>query len=231
MRVHAPDSVAHIVDRSTLAKAHFAIVSRDGTAALLLMDTTIVAEMTDTGLARMNPREATDTIKGTANRLFARMALGALQPLFDHGIAYHLRDLADARYADGRLQLVRANGEEVFRDTEIGHGPLMESFTPARRESVRGEGERSQGLSFDRSAVVVFPAWTSSSSPCRTIPATAAFGWAPDLRRFLKPGWSERCASNGHTVRTSIAELAPDAWRAEIQTSFELMRMLSGCRS
>ncbi len=79
--VHVPDSVAHIVDRSTLAKANFAIVSRDGAAALLLMDTTIIAEMTDTGLARMNSRESTDTIKGTVNRLFARMALGALQPL------------------------------------------------------------------------------------------------------------------------------------------------------
>jgi hypothetical protein len=128
--VHVPDTVAHVVDRSTLAKARFAIVSRDGTAALLLMDTTIVAEMTDTGLERMNSRQATDTIKGTVNRMFARMALGALQPLFDHGIAYHLRDLAKARYADGRLQLVRSNGEEVFADTEIGHGPLMESFTP-----------------------------------------------------------------------------------------------------
>ena len=52
--VHVPDTVAHVVDRSTLAKARFAIVSRDGTAALLLMDTTIVAQMTDTGLARIN---------------------------------------------------------------------------------------------------------------------------------------------------------------------------------
>jgi hypothetical protein len=131
VKVHAPDSVAHIVDRVTLAKGNFAIVSRDGTAALILMDTTIIAEMTDTGLARMNAREATDTIKGTANRIVARMILGALQPLFDHGIAYHLRDLADARYEDGRLKLKRANGDEVFADTEIGHGPLMEQFTPA----------------------------------------------------------------------------------------------------
>lgn len=128
--VKMPDSVAHIVDRATSDRARFAIFSRDGQAALLLMDTTIVAQMTDRGLARMNSKESTDTIKGTANRLFARMALGALAPLFDHGIAYHLRDLADARYADGRLQLVRANGEEVFSNTEIGHGPLMESFYP-----------------------------------------------------------------------------------------------------
>ena len=131
VKVDVPDTVAHVVDRETLAKARFAIVTRDGTAALLLMDTTIIAEMTDTGLARMNSREATDTIKGTVNRMFARMVLGALQPVFDHGVAYHLRDLADARYSDGRLQLRRANGEEVFRDTEIGHGPLMEAFTPA----------------------------------------------------------------------------------------------------
>ncbi len=128
--VHVPDSVAHIVDREQAHRARFAIVSRDGQAALLLMDTTIVAQMTDRGLAQMNSREATDTIKGAVNRMFARMALGALQPLFDHGVAYHLRDLADAKYADGRLQLIRANGEEVFRDTEIGKGPLMESFWP-----------------------------------------------------------------------------------------------------
>ena len=128
--VHVRDSVAHVVERQSTDRAHFAIVSRDGGATLLLMDTTIVAQMTDRGLARMNSREATDTISGQVNRLIARMALGALQPLFDHGIAYHLRDMADAKYADGRLQILSANGEEVFHDTEIGHEPLMESFAP-----------------------------------------------------------------------------------------------------
>jgi hypothetical protein len=127
--VHVPDSVAHVVDRERPDHARFAIVSRDGLAQLLLMDTTIVAQMTDRGLARVNSREATDSIKGTANRIFARMALGALVPLFDHGIAYHLRDLADARYAKGRLLLIGSKGDEVFRDVEIGKGPLMESFS------------------------------------------------------------------------------------------------------
>jgi|SRR6476469_6588735 len=130
LSVHVPDSVAHVVDRERARDARFAIVSRDGQAQLLLMDTTIVAQMTDRGLARIDSREVTDTIKGTANRIFARMALGALVPLLDHGIAYHLRDLADAKYSDGRLLLLRANGDEVFRDVEVGHGPLMESFAP-----------------------------------------------------------------------------------------------------
>jgi len=132
VNIQVPDSVAHVVDRQSAAQAAFAIVSRDGTAALLLQDTTIVAQMTDHGLARMNSRATTDTIKGAVSRLLARMALGALTPLFDHGIAYHLRDMRDARYADGRLQLIRANGgKEVFRDTSIGNTPLMESFTPS----------------------------------------------------------------------------------------------------
>ena len=129
--IHVPDSVAHVVDRQSGEHSRFTIVSRDGQAQLLLMDTTIVAQLTDRGLARMDSHEATDSIKGTANRIFARMAIGALIPFFDHGIAYHLRDLAEAKYADGRLQLLRANGDEVFRDVEVGKGPLMESFSPA----------------------------------------------------------------------------------------------------
>ena len=129
VNVHVPDSVAHIVDRERPDQARFYIVSRDRQAQLLLMDTTIVAQMTDRGLAHVNSHEATDSIKGTASKIFARMALGALTPLLDHGIAYHLRDLADARYADGRLLLIGSKGDEVFRDVEIGKGPLMESFS------------------------------------------------------------------------------------------------------
>src|SRR4051812_41251546 len=81
VNIHVPDSVAHIVDRERPDVARFSIVSRDGQAQLLLMDTTIVAQMTARGLAHVSSREVTDSIKGTADRLFARMALGALTPL------------------------------------------------------------------------------------------------------------------------------------------------------
>jgi hypothetical protein len=144
--VHVPDSVAHVVDRERSEDARFSIVTRDGQAQLLLMDTTIVAQLTDRGLAHLNSRQVTDTIQGAATRLFARMALGALVPVFDHGIAYHLRDLADARYEDGRLLLIRRNGDEVFRDVEIGKGPLMESFSAddAKAFAARARGARAR---------------------------------------------------------------------------------------
>jgi hypothetical protein len=135
VKVSVPDSVAHVVDRADPERGQFAIVSRDGAGMLVLMDTTIVAQLTDRGLARMQSRETTDTIKGVGERLLARMVLGALQPVFDHGIAYHLRDLGAAEYADGRLQIRRRNGDEVFRDVKVNDTPLMESFSPedARR--------------------------------------------------------------------------------------------------
>jgi hypothetical protein len=98
-------------------------------SALYLMDTTIVAQMTDRGFDQIASAQTTDTISGVVNRMIARMAMAAIKPVLDHGIAYHLRDMTEARYADGRLQLRRKNGEEVFKGTELGHGPLMESFT------------------------------------------------------------------------------------------------------
>ena len=45
--------------------------------------------------------------------------------------------------------------------------------------------------------------------------------------RLLEVGLERTLRESGHTVRTWMAELTPGSWHAEIQTSFELMRMLS----
>ena len=44
---------------------------------------------------------------------------------------------------------------------------------------------------------------------------------------LLSAGLEAALRENGHRVHTKIAELSADSWHAEIQTSFELMRMLS----
>ena len=130
MNANLPDSIGHVVSRATADEAHYAITTRDGNATLMLMDTTIVAQLTDRGLAFLKSPASIDTISDANARMFAKMVMGALQPLLDHGIAYHLRDLATATYADGRLQLHRTNGEEVFKDIEFGGGPVMANFPP-----------------------------------------------------------------------------------------------------
>lgn len=53
----------------------------------------------------------------------------------------------------------------------------------------------------------------------------ARMGAGPE--RLLEVGLERTLRESGHTVRTRIAELPPGSWHAEIQTSFELMRMLS----
>jgi hypothetical protein len=71
--IHVSDSAARVVDRISPDRARFAIVSQNGDAALLLMDTTIVAQMTDRGLAHMKSQDANDTTKSAVSKFFARM--------------------------------------------------------------------------------------------------------------------------------------------------------------
>ena len=128
--VHVSDSAGYVVDRSPLDRARFAIVSENGDAALLLTDTAIVAQMTDRGLQRINSADAKDTTRSVVGKMVAHMAVAALGSLFAHGIAYKVRDIPDARYADGRLQLLGSKGQELFRDVKIDDMLLMESFRP-----------------------------------------------------------------------------------------------------
>src|SRR6266566_2892268 len=53
----------------------------------------------------------------------------------------------------------------------------------------------------------------------------ARMGAGPEA--LLDAGLERALREQGHRVHTKIAELSPGSWLAEIQTSFELMRMLS----
>jgi arginase len=46
--------------------------------------------------------------------------------------------------------------------------------------------------------------------------------------RLLELGLERTLRDGGHTVHTRMAELSENSWQAEIQSSFELMRMLAG---
>lgn len=53
----------------------------------------------------------------------------------------------------------------------------------------------------------------------------ARMGAGPE--KLLEAGLERVLVQSGHSVHIRIAQLAADSWQAEIQTSFELMRMLS----
>ena len=53
----------------------------------------------------------------------------------------------------------------------------------------------------------------------------ARMGAGPEA--LLRAGLEDALREKGHRVHAKVAELPGDSWHAEIQTSFELMRMLS----
>jgi len=53
----------------------------------------------------------------------------------------------------------------------------------------------------------------------------ARMGAGPEA--LLDSGLERELSDRGHRTHVKIAELAPDSWHAEIQTGFDLMRMLS----
>jgi arginase len=53
----------------------------------------------------------------------------------------------------------------------------------------------------------------------------ARMGAGPEA--LLRAGLEQSLRERGHSVHTKLAELAEDSWQAEIQTAFELMRMVS----
>ena len=135
------DSVARIVPRQPARRAAYAITTRSGGATLLLMDTTIVLQLTDRGLSSMqesadSSSRAAQAADSTKGGLFARViagaVLGAIRPMLDHGIEYRLRDLGNARLAaGGRLVLERASGREAFGHVIVDGRDVMEDFAPA----------------------------------------------------------------------------------------------------
>ncbi|MDB4874034.1 MAG: hypothetical protein JWM41_480 [Gemmatimonadetes bacterium] len=120
-----------IVPRAPLAQARNSLRTRDAQAAVLLMDTTLVLQFTDTALSRMNASVRDSAPQDFAHRLAARMVGSALSEMFDHGIAYNLRALRGARVEGNRLVLEDLAGKRVFDRVELNGRDVMNDFSPA----------------------------------------------------------------------------------------------------
>ena len=126
------DSDARIVSRQPIHRASSAIQTRNGEVALLLVGRTLVMQLTDRGLRQVDREMDEDAKDGSA---FARFVGGVVRSgvrtLLDHGIEYPLSELREARYHNGRLQLINHEGEAIFEDMQVNDTKVMESFPPA----------------------------------------------------------------------------------------------------
>ena len=130
-KVSLATDTSWIVARVPLARAATSLSTRDGQAAVLLMDTTLVLQFTDQGLSRMNAGLRDSAPKDFGPRLMAKMIGSALGEMFDHGIAYNLRALRSARAEGNRLVLEDLAGKRVFDKVELNGRDVMNDFSPA----------------------------------------------------------------------------------------------------
>lgn len=130
----SPSDSSWIVTRVSLTQARNTLRTRDAQAVILLLDTTIVLQFTEEGLARM-----TSTIRDSAHQdlgrgLLARMVGSAFGALFDHGIAHDVRSLRGAGVDGNRLVLETLAGKRVFDRVELNGRDVMNDFSPADAE-------------------------------------------------------------------------------------------------
>ena len=58
------------------------------------------------------------------------VVLSSVRSMLDHCLECPLDDLRDARYRDGRLELITRDGDRLFEKLEVDGEPVLESFAP-----------------------------------------------------------------------------------------------------
>ena len=132
----APDSVSFLVPREQYDVADAKVRSRDKSVALLLTDTTLVLQLSQRGMDRIETGVSDSKSEGgLASRMVARMLGAGLSEFLDHGIAYRLSALRSARADGNRLVLEDRDGHRVFENVEVNGTHLLEDLPPddARR--------------------------------------------------------------------------------------------------
>jgi hypothetical protein len=125
----ATEESPRVVRRQPLSDARAALRTRDRAAALLLTDSTVVLQLTTAGLRRVENDVSGDPSAG--GRVLARMLGAGVGRLLDHGLAYPLAALREARVRDGRLVLLDHQGNPVFSTVEMNGSFVLDEFAPA----------------------------------------------------------------------------------------------------
>jgi len=120
-----------VVTRVSPAKARQSLRTRSNQATVLLLDTTLVVQVTDRALAQMKASVRDSASEGLGARVIAQVIGSTLGAIFDHGIAYDLRGLREARAEGSRLVLEDRAGKRVFDRMELNGRDLMDDFSPA----------------------------------------------------------------------------------------------------
>ena len=116
--------------RHDTGRARHVMVTRDGAVELLLTPRRVALQLSDRTMREIDremDRELEDE-DGVLADAIKSAVIGGVRALLRHSLECPLDELRDARYRDGRLELVTVDGERVFEDVEIDDRDLLESF-------------------------------------------------------------------------------------------------------
>jgi hypothetical protein len=132
--VHVSDSASWIVPRQPHDVAREELKTRDRNYVVLLTDTALVLQLTRQGMEKVD-RDLRDMPRENMGlRLIARIVGAGVGELLDHGIAYRLSALREARAEGSRLVLEDLDGRRVFDRVEVNGRDVMDDFSPPSAE-------------------------------------------------------------------------------------------------
>lgn len=150
LAVLLPAGVAHGHDRHTMSfgdreiappaawgprhdsgRARYVMTTRDGVVELLLTPRRVALQLSGRTMREIDremDRELEDE-DGVLADAIKSAVLGGVRALLRHSLECPLDELRDARYRDGRLELVTVDGDRVFEDIEVHDDrDVLESF-------------------------------------------------------------------------------------------------------
>jgi len=116
--------------RHDIGRARYVMVTRDGAVELLITQRRVALQLSGRTMREIDremDRELEDE-DGVIADAIKRAVLGGVRALLRRSLECPLDELSDARYRDGRLELVTVDGDRVFEDVELDDRDLLESF-------------------------------------------------------------------------------------------------------
>ena len=118
--------------RHDLERARYVMVTRDGSVELLLTPRLVALQLSARTMRKIDremDRELEDE-DGVLADAIKSAVIGGVRSLLRRSLECPLDELSDARYRDGRLELITVDGDRVFTDVEVDDEDVLESFRP-----------------------------------------------------------------------------------------------------
>jgi hypothetical protein len=126
------DPPARWAARHDVRDAHIAITTEDGDAVLLATDEVVAMQLSDRAFHKLKRKlrdSENEEDDGALGHAIKVAVLAGVRTLLDHSAECPIRDVADARYRNGRLSLVTRDGRELFGDIDVDDHQVMENFS------------------------------------------------------------------------------------------------------